>query len=264
MKSMRLFGIVLLATFLSGGSNKAYADACGENLTWTYDKDTKTLTISGTGEMDNYNTSSNSPWYDIRDNIQTIVIKSGVTSIGSSAFKGCKEVNSVEIPNSVIKIGESAFQNCKGITSFTINDKVSTIEPSTFYGCSNLATLIIGKSVTSIGHNNFVFCGLKDIYCYAEAVPFASKAFEGADVDGHPEVITLHVPANSIKDYQAEYPWKNFKEIVALEDTGICSVESDNEIIETYSLRGEKLNNLSKGIKIIRTKDGQTKKVFFK
>ena len=57
---------------------------CGENVTWTltgtgYDL---TLTISGTGEMSEYNSSPSSllpPWYSKRQRIKTAIIENGVT-----------------------------------------------------------------------------------------------------------------------------------------------------------------------------------------
>ena len=89
----------------------ASADAngtCGENLTWSYVTSTKTLTISGTGEMANYS-SSNAPWNSFKSSIKNIIIKSGVTSIGGAAFYGCSGLTSITIPNSVTSIGYNAF-----------------------------------------------------------------------------------------------------------------------------------------------------------
>jgi hypothetical protein len=48
-----------------------------------------TLTISGAGAMADYMSSSDSPWYSYRNNIKTLVIQDGVTSIGNYAFDGC-------------------------------------------------------------------------------------------------------------------------------------------------------------------------------
>ena len=65
-----------------------YEGTCGDNLTWSLDTDTGVLTISGTGEMQNYS-SGTTPWYGHRSSIQTVIIGDGVTSIGDTAFYEC-------------------------------------------------------------------------------------------------------------------------------------------------------------------------------
>lgn len=86
--------------------------ADGDNLTWTLD-DSGILTISGEGEMEDFNYldySSDAPWYNNRSNISNIVIENGVTSIGAYAFYNCtKDEMRIEMPTSIIKIGSSAL-----------------------------------------------------------------------------------------------------------------------------------------------------------
>ncbi|MDD6269442.1 MAG: hypothetical protein PUA84_05240 [Oscillospiraceae bacterium] len=79
-----------------------YADAadsgtCGDKLTWTFNNNT--LTISGSGEMYDYKTSENPPWYLIRVKITKVVIEENVTSIGDNAFNICSCLKSIEIRN---------------------------------------------------------------------------------------------------------------------------------------------------------------------
>ena len=57
-------------------------------LTWNYNVGTKTLTFSGNCNMENY-TSSNTPWYNFRHKIKTVVTHEGITSIGTYAFSDC-------------------------------------------------------------------------------------------------------------------------------------------------------------------------------
>lgn len=91
---------------------------CGENLTWALDNE-GTLTISGTGAMVNYGYTSvldGAPWYDKRSDIKTVVVNSGVTTIGDFAFSHCTNLTSVVIPDSVTVIGAGAFWSWTGLT----------------------------------------------------------------------------------------------------------------------------------------------------
>ena len=90
---------------------------CGENLTYYYDESTKTLTISGSGEMANYNNPNYSsknwtPWKSYQAYITSVIINDGVTSIGEHAFSYCGSLTSINIPNGVTSIGGGAFTGC--------------------------------------------------------------------------------------------------------------------------------------------------------
>ena len=58
---------------------------CGDNLTWSFDSETGTLTISGTGAMADW-WSIPRPWDGISSQIKQVIIGYGVTRIGASAF----------------------------------------------------------------------------------------------------------------------------------------------------------------------------------
>ena len=155
MKKQLLLFLLLMLPLMAWAD---YSGTCGENLTWTYVEATQTLTISGTGEMKNYNYYSRAPWYSIQNNIKTVVIESGVTSIGSYAFSGCSGLTSVTIPNSVTSIGEGAFEECSGLTSVIIPNSVTSIGAGAFFNCSGLTSVTIPNSVTSIESSAFGGC----------------------------------------------------------------------------------------------------------
>ena len=161
----------------------AIADAsgsCGDNLIWTYNSTTKTLTIQGNGAMKNYITSFSVPWYSYKNYIQTVIIKDGVTSIGSYAFEDCSSLTSVTIPNSVTSIGGGAFVRCSGLTSVTIPNSVTSIGSDAFVACSGLTSVTIGNSVTSIGQYAFYGCSsLTSITIPNSVTTIGSYAFNG-------------------------------------------------------------------------------------
>ena len=106
-KQILLFLMILLPIVASADES----GLCGENLTWTYKESTGTLTISGTGKMYGY-TAGLSPWNDFKENIKSLVIEDGVTSIGDHAFYGCSGITSIIIPDNVTAIGRAAFWHC--------------------------------------------------------------------------------------------------------------------------------------------------------
>ena len=138
--------------------------SCGDNVTYTFDATTGTLTISGTGAMTDYTNTSSRPWFSYRDAIKTVVVTNGVTSIGKYAFISCSGLTSVTIPNSVTSIGGGAFEDCDSLTSVTIPNSVMSIGGSAFSACSGLTSVTIPNSVTSIGNEAFNVCsGLTSI-----------------------------------------------------------------------------------------------------
>ena len=136
---------------------------CGENLTWALD-DEGTLTIFGTGAMMDYGWVGaeddwvDSPWQDVVDDIKAVVIKKGVTTIGSYAFYNLTGLTSVAIENGLISIGEYAFENCTNLTNIVIPNSVTSIGGNAFGVCTSLSSITIPNSVTSIGSCAFLRC----------------------------------------------------------------------------------------------------------
>ncbi len=128
----------------------ASSGTCGENLTWTLD-DEGNLTISGTGDMTNRA-------FSLNDSIKTVVIESGVTSIGDSAFSSCSNLSSIRISNGCVAIGDGAFSSCAMLTSIELPDSVTSIGDSVFNNCSALISIKIPSKVTSIKEWAFRNC----------------------------------------------------------------------------------------------------------
>ncbi len=136
---------------------KENSGTCGENLTWSLDEN-GVLTISGTGEMENFSSGWSVPWKDSFDDITSVVIEEGVTSIGDNAFIECNNLTTIKIPDSMTSIGESAFYSCDSLTSVKIPDNVTDIGERAFYECISLESVDMSDSVTNIGYATFAGC----------------------------------------------------------------------------------------------------------
>ena len=92
------------------------------------------------------------------ENIVSVTIPDGVTSIGKYVFQGRHDLTSVVIPEGVTSIGYSAFAHCNGLTTITLPNSLTSIGKLAFCGCRNLTSIIIPNSVTSIGDWAFFNC----------------------------------------------------------------------------------------------------------
>lgn len=127
--------------------------SCGDNLTWTFDESSDTLTISGTGAMWDYDVSADrttAPWRDL--SFTTLVLEPGITSIGDCAFYQEYDIFcDLEIPEGVTSIGHDAFWGCN-IEKLTLPGSLKTIESGAFaYALSGDHSLYIPAGVTTIG-----------------------------------------------------------------------------------------------------------------
>ena len=135
---------------------------CGDNATWEYDDTTKTLTISGTGDMTDWTLlGSDVPWADKAADIEKVVINSGITSIGDLAFRGCTGLTSVTIPDGVTSIGMGAFNGCTSLDTIvypsgatveenTIPATATQIKYAVENGKRNVTEITLGSGKTSV------------------------------------------------------------------------------------------------------------------
>ena len=161
----------------SSSSNIVDTGKCGEDLIWTLYED-GLLSITGTGDMYDY-TLNSKPWENYKNNITTLVLDEGITSIGDYAFFDCNKITgNLTIPDSVTSIGYRAFQRCSGLTgSLTIPNGVTSIGDDAFRNCKGFTgRLVIPQNVKTIGEEAFMHCiNLQDNIIIPENVVFIGK-----------------------------------------------------------------------------------------
>ena len=86
------------------------------------------------------------------------IIPNSVTSIGNYAFQNCNKLTNVTIGKNVITIGDYAFKNCTSLTSIDIPNSVTSIDNDAFSNCNKLTNVTIGKNVITIGDDAFYSC----------------------------------------------------------------------------------------------------------
>lgn len=147
----------------SGAKLTGGAAGDGSGVTWqltenTDDPSTYKLTIRGSGAMEDFPFGSYQPWYSFHDQITSVVVSPGVTSIGQCAFSRFAKLTHVDIADSVISIGWDAFYYCSSLTNITIPQSVTYIGPLAFFHCTNLSSITLSNNITSIGSSAFEDC----------------------------------------------------------------------------------------------------------
>lgn len=177
---------------------------CGDNLTWTLDQN-GLLTISGTGNMDDYTHTkfdegnANTPWSQVSAQIRKIVVEDSVTSIGNNAFRECDNLCEVTIGNGVVNIGELAFDYCRELYAATLGNNVKSIGQGAFSD-TGLISIKIPSSVTNIGEGVFIECySMTAIYVDENNRYYCSV--DGALLDKD-KTIVIRCPAGMEGEYQ--------------------------------------------------------------
>ncbi len=150
----------------------------GDGLEWSYDAETFTLTISGSGEMyDNY-----APWSGYAGKIRTIVIGEGVRSIGEGAFADLSALTKVTLPSTLEYIGAFAFAE-SSLPKIEIPASVYFLGSSAFAGCKSLkkVTFQANSNLEIIGDSAFQGSGLAEIALPDSVATIQEKAFQGCE-----------------------------------------------------------------------------------
>lgn len=172
--------------FTVGAFAEATSGSCGADLTWTVNTETGELTISGTGAMNDYS-STTAPWKAYNDVITKVTVGEGVTALWSTnksqPFNGLTKDFAVSLPGTLTKIDRDfngcanltavtfaktgvlekvdgwAFANCKKLVSITFPDNAQTkFYDGSFNNCYALTSVTLGNQTTQLNGRVFNNC----------------------------------------------------------------------------------------------------------
>lgn len=164
--------------------------SCGENAKYmiyhTGDDSSRTIRIEGTGAITNYTTNNYAPWFDqnsyqIPNNITTVEIAEGITTVGKLAFFYGRGIVSVTLPESITSIEYSAFM-------FT-----------------SLKSITIQKYVTYIGAQAFSISNLESVTVLATTPPTLNENQTQKVFSGYSDDFIIYVPSESVAEYESKW-----------------------------------------------------------
>ena len=156
---------------------------CGKNAEWTF-YDNGVFIVSGTGPMTDYTYGytghpyeSNMPWWDLREEILSVYILDGITTLGEASFVFCKNMTGISLPDSLTAIGERALFCCDLLADMTIPGGVTEIGAFAFDGAM-ITEVLIPPGVTVIERGVFYECyELTDVYLPNGVTEIGQRAF---------------------------------------------------------------------------------------
>ncbi len=184
-----ILAIVLCISLVAALMTFASADdlaggSCGESgsaITWSLNKTTGHLTISGSGSMKNWSKLATTgdtaaPWRAHADLIKTAEVK-GVSELGSYTFSTLKKLTAVTIDDTVKVLPTGAFYECESLTSVKLPSALTEIGEASFYGCKSLVKLDLPSTLAKLSADALYGCGsLADINVAAGNTVFRSES----------------------------------------------------------------------------------------
>lgn len=160
---------------------------CGGNAEWTF-YDNGAFIVSGTGPMTDYTYGytghpyeSNMPWWDLREEILSVYILEGITTLGEASFVFCENMTGISLPDSLTAIGERALFRCDLLADMAIPGGVTEIGAFAFDGVM-ITEVVVPPGVTVIERGVFYECyGLTDVYLPNGVTEIGQRAFFGCD-----------------------------------------------------------------------------------
>lgn len=121
--------------------NLLNAGNCGENAKWYFNTQTKSLKISGSGDMTVYKNAAFVPWHDYIGEIISLEIDNDITALSPYAFYGASAMKSLKMPLSIAApTSNTVWYSCNAIESIELTLGSGTMPEYGAYNSSKIYT----------------------------------------------------------------------------------------------------------------------------
>lgn len=155
--------------------------------------------------------------------LRSVTLNNTMTTIPRYFCYMCDQFESVTIPAQVTRIEEDAFSTCPKLSEVIFSEGLQSIGKGAFAHCA-INTLVLPSTLAELDTDCFYNAVRGDIYCKAIVPPACSE-------DANPFFglydHTLYVPVGTKAAYQAANEWRDFKNIVEHDMSGLDAVAPD-------------------------------------
>ncbi len=195
-----------------------YGVNMGDNITWNFDGSTGTLTLSGSGEMYNLSPGEGAEWHAYYDKVKRIVINKGISSIGTNAFYGLDQAESIDIPDSVKTIYPGALQGCDGIRELHLPNSLTGIGDDALLFMNECTEFHIDKPETSFYTKDGVLFNNTTLLYYPQnkmgdsySIPYGTQIVEDDAFTNPRNLTSVYIPETVVKTCSSSFEnWHNF------------------------------------------------------
>jgi uncharacterized protein YjdB len=161
-----LLTFILVIQTVPAAARAAETSGKTASIKWSYSSGTLTISpVSGAKNTEEWRVFESRwdwrgyfPWRDYSKKIVKVVIKKGVKSIPSEAFREYGSLKEVKMADTVETIGSNAFNGCGKLNSIDFSQSLTRIERGAFSGCKSLKKVVIPDSAETIGDGAFSSC----------------------------------------------------------------------------------------------------------
>ena len=151
-----LLSILMVLTLIPWAIVPAFAEDPAPTYAWTYDDETNTLTVTGTGALPDYTmfgengpSLPDTPWAAYCETAEKIVIGENITAVGAYDFVLFDHVTEVGLPSTLTSIGEGAFAYCMELAEVNLPAGLTRIGKMAF-GANSLTSVNVPAGVRSL------------------------------------------------------------------------------------------------------------------